>query len=188
MDLLGGGHLGSYFKQLNSLLENMSLLIEAFSDPRRSKALIGMFDELLPTLKDLREFSQQMTHNKNLKISMENISQLTRDINRIMPEMAEFSKKLPELGVSSAKTMEQLSKVTEELNKILPTVARVAPNLPEATQRSVEALKEAVIVLKAMQKSFLLRGAVKDVQEEQAKIDEETKTLGNKNREPSSEK
>jgi phospholipid/cholesterol/gamma-HCH transport system substrate-binding protein len=154
MDMLGGGKLGSYLKEVSKLVENLEVLIQAFSDPKRTRALIGMFDELLPTLKDVRELSQQMTTHKNLKTSMQNIAVLTKEMNDVMPQ--------------TLKTMEQLAKVTEELNKILPSVAAVAPQLPEASQKSVEALKEAVTVLKAMQKSFLLRGAVKDVQEEEA--------------------
>ena len=71
------------------------------------------------------------------------------------------------------KTMKQMAILTTELNKFLPIMQELAPKLPEVSQRGVEALSEAVIVLKAMQKSFLLRGAVKDVQEEQAKLREE---------------
>jgi phospholipid/cholesterol/gamma-HCH transport system substrate-binding protein len=39
--------------------------------------------------------------------------------------------------------------------------------LPRATKRAVEALDEMVVTLKALQKSFLLSGKVKDVKEEE---------------------
>jgi len=82
--------------------------------------------------------------------------------------------------------------ISIEMNKILPAISAVAPQLPEASQKSVEALKQAVIVLRAMQKSFLLRGAVKDVQEEDAKLElEKHKTdeeKPNNNRQPAETK
>ncbi len=168
MDMLGGGKLGPYLHTIDSLLKNLQTVAEAFSDPKRSKAIIGMFDEILPTLLDVRELSHQMTRRKHLGKSMENLATLTTEVNKMLPIMMEFSAHLPELGNTTSKTMEQLSVLTTEINKFLPIMAQIAPQLPEASQKSVEALKEAVIVLRAMQKSFLLRGAVQDVKEEES--------------------
>ena len=182
MDMLGGGKLGPYLRQLDSLVKNVQVIVEAFSDQKRSRALIRMFDQALPTMMDIRELSQQMTNHKNLESSMKNLSSLTSELNHMMPQMAEFAKNLPELGESGSKTMVQLAIMTGELKKILPAIAAVAPQLPEASQKSVEALKEAVIVLRAMQKSFLLKGAVKDVREEDALKEQKTQ-----NRMPGSE-
>ena len=181
MDLLGGGRLGPYLKTMDSLLRNLQVVAEAFADPRRPDALIGMFDEFLPTMRDFREMSRQMTGHKNLQTSIENLSKLTTELNTMLPAMKIFSEKLPELGDNSAKTMEQMAKLTEEFNKFLPIMTEIAPKLPEASQKGVEALTEAVIVLKAMQRSFLLRGSVKEVQEEQAKLREEESKNQNQN-------
>ena len=175
MDFLGGGKLGPYLETVDGLLKNLQVVAQAFADPKRSQAMVAMFDQALPAMRDFREMSHQMTNKKMLQQSFENVTRLTSDLNTMVPAMQEFSKRLPELSDSSAKTMEQMVKLTTELNKFLPVLAEVAPKLPEASQKSVEALREAVIVLKAMQKSFLLRGAVKDVQEEEAKAREEEK-------------
>ncbi|MCC6276419.1 MAG: MCE family protein [Oligoflexia bacterium] len=169
MDLLGGGRIGPYLKTMDDLLKNLQVVAEAFADPKRSHALIGLFDEALPTMRDLREFTQQMTRHRYLGKSMANITKLTTEMSRMLPELIEFTKSLPELGENGAKTMEQMTKLTAEINELLPSLVAIAPQLPEASQKSVEALREAVIVLKAMQKSFLLRGAVEDVREEEAK-------------------
>jgi len=166
MDLLGGGKLGPYLKTLDSLLNNLRIVAEAFTDPRRSQAFIGMFDQMLPTLIDIQEASKQLTHDKNLKHVMANMSTLTVEVNQMLPAMVEFSKKLPEMGDLSYKTLKEMSVLTEQMNKFLPIFVEIAPQLPAATQKSIKALEEAVVVLRAMQKSFLLRGAVKDVQEE----------------------
>jgi phospholipid/cholesterol/gamma-HCH transport system substrate-binding protein len=43
----------------------------------------------------------------------------------------------------------------------------VGPELPGASRRLLEALNETVVLLKAMQKSFLMRGNVREVREEE---------------------
>ena len=60
-----------------------------------------------------------------------------------------------------------LNTLTSEL---APAVKAVGPKLPNASLRALEALDEAVVILKAMQKSFLLSGKVQDVREEEALI------------------
>ncbi|MBK9294149.1 MAG: MCE family protein [Oligoflexia bacterium] len=160
MDLLGGGQIAPYLETLDGLLVNLKVIAEAFSDPRRSEAVIGMFDQILPTLLDIRELAQQATRKKALSKTLEQTSLM-------LPHFTEFSKRLPELGDNGARTLEQMNKLTEELNKILPLLAEMAP---EASQKSVEALREAVVVLKAMQRSFLLRGAVEDIKKEEEKL------------------
>jgi ABC-type transporter Mla subunit MlaD len=104
---------------------------------------------------------------------MANISKLTAEMNHMLPDVVEFSKNLPELGQNGARTMETVVQLSEEINKVMPSLLAVVPQLPEASQKSVEALKEAVIVLKAMQKSWLLKGAVQDVKEEEAVAEKE---------------
>jgi phospholipid/cholesterol/gamma-HCH transport system substrate-binding protein len=48
-------------------------------------------------------------------------------------------------------------------------MSKMAPELPHASARALEALDETVVTLKALQKSFVLRGSVKEVREEEAK-------------------
>lgn len=160
MDLLGGGHLGPYLKTLDALLTNLQFLATAFSDPRRSEALVGIFDQTLPTLIGFRDMTEQMTKRKNLAKTLQQTAEL-------LPHVKEFSKNLPALGQDGVKVMAELRKTTEDLNKILPALAQFAPQVPEMGQKSVEAVREALTVLKAMQRSFLLRSSVKEVKEEE---------------------
>lgn len=160
MDLLGGGHLGPYLETIDSVLKNVQVLITAFGEPKRSTALVGIFDEALPMMQDVREMAQQMTRHKNLAKTLQRTSD-------ILPDIAEFSKRLPEIGENSGKIMHDMEHLMAEMNKILPTLIQVAPQLPEASKKSVEAMKEAIIVLKAMQKSFFLKGAVQDMKAEE---------------------
>ncbi len=161
MDLLGGGHLGPYLKTLDSLLKNLQFVAQAFSDPKRSEEFIGIFDQALPTMRNLNEMAEQMTRRKNLAKTLQETAEL-------LPQVKEFSKNLPRLGADSMAVMSELKKTTEELNKILPVIAQVAPQIPEVSAQSVQAIREAVVVLKAMQRSFLLKSSVKEVKEEEA--------------------
>lgn len=168
MDLMGGGKLGPYLKTLDGLLHNLQIVVEAFTDPKRSQALIKMFDLALPTMEGLIELSDQATTDSNLKTAMGNISALTKEMKVLLPEIRSFAKNLPMLGDNTTKTMVELAKLTEAMNKYLPILAEIAPQMPEVSKTGIETLKEAVVVLKAMQKSFLLRGSVADVKEEEA--------------------
>ncbi len=44
----------------------------------------------------------------------------------------------------------------------------MGPELPRTSKRAIEALDETVVTLKALQKSFLLRGSVQEVRTEEA--------------------
>jgi phospholipid/cholesterol/gamma-HCH transport system substrate-binding protein len=45
---------------------------------------------------------------------------------------------------------------------------KLAPEIPRASERALEALDQTVVTLKALQKSFLLRGSVEEVRTEEA--------------------
>ena len=62
---------------------------------------------------------------------------------------------------------------------LAPAFDSVGEELPRASLRALEALDEAVVLLKAMQKTFLLSGKVEDVREEEEK---------QKKRQPANEK
>jgi len=76
-----------------------------------------------------------------------------------------------------AKALNQLVKnlalMTEEFKVVLPALAEIAPELPHTTKRAVEALDQAVILMKAFQKSFLLRSNVAEVNEEEKKREQD---------------
>jgi phospholipid/cholesterol/gamma-HCH transport system substrate-binding protein len=50
---------------------------------------------------------------------------------------------------------------------LAPALETVGEDLPQASVRALEALDEAVVLLKAMQKTFLLSGKVEDVRKEE---------------------
>ena len=73
------------------------------------------------------------------------------------------------MGKQMGQLIASLSTLAKEFEKLAPAIQEVAPDLPRTSRRAVEALDEAVVLLKAMQKSIFLRGNVEDVREEESK-------------------
>lgn len=174
LDSLGGGGIGEYFDTVSKLSENLKYMAEAFSDKKRTEAFVEMFDQLNPLLRNanlatlrLEEMAHQLTTKNNLGVLVRNLRYTTKEVNKSVAEFSVFMKDLPEFGKDTKKVMHNLAQLTEEMNKLIPTIAAIAPELPDASQRAIEALNEAVVVLKAMQRSFFLSGSAEEVREEE---------------------
>lgn len=145
MDIFSGRQLGPVLGTFEQLTQNFKVLAEAFADPERTKAMVQIFDRLDPLLNNLNKMSVEVTKTTgtfNQKQRLET-------------------------------ALDNLSLLTMELNKVLatltPAIEAVAPDLPQTSLRAVEALDETVILLKALQNSFMLRGRVRDVREQEEK-------------------
>lgn len=158
MDLVSGKKLGPFLGTLQGLMKNMSTLARAFADPKRTEAFVKMFDRMDPMLQNVDKMSQE-------------IWWLSRNLNKVVPEMV---KEQPEMGKQMAQLVTHLNTVSSNLG---PAFEQVGPELPRASLRALEALDEAVIILKAMQKSFILSGKVEDVRKEE---DKKRRTPANK--------
>lgn len=150
MDLMNGRKLGPYIAMIGQIGENLKVVAEAFLDPKRSKDIVKVLDEVRPLIM--------------------NASSLTKEANILVKQLAKES---PDLGQDLGKISRNTAILTEELGKLVPMMGKMAPELPRASARMLELLDETVITLKAMQKSFLLSGKVKDVKEEERKREEE---------------
>ena len=149
MDLLSGKRLGPFLGTIEGLLNNMSVLAKAFADPKRTEAFVKMFDRMDPLMLSLGKMSTE-------------VAKLSRELNEVIPQMRKES---PELGQQMAQLIGQMNALT---NAVTPAFKEVGPDLPRVSRRAVEALDEMVVTLKAMQKSFLLSGNVKEVKKEES--------------------
>lgn len=172
MDLLSGRTLGPYFELMGKMAENLKFVAESFLDPKRSQAMVKMFDEMSPLLKNASSLTKQantmlsgMNKDQQLVTVVNNLVAITAEINRALPEVAKQS---PEMLVHLSKIARNMAVLTDEVQKTLPVLQQVAPEIPRASARALEALDETVITLKALQKSFLLRGSVVEVKQEEA--------------------
>lgn len=172
MDLLNGRKLGPHLVTLGEMTKNLKFVAEAFLDPERSKNIVKIFDEMRPLVQNMNAMAKETTNllrkgNKNdqLGVALGNLATLSNELARVVPE---FTKNSPELAADLAKIAKNTAILTEEMQKFVPLMSKMAPELPKASDRALEALDETVVTLKALQKSFLLRGSVKEVREEES--------------------
>lgn len=172
MDLLNGRKLAPHLATLSQMMENLKFVAEAFLDPERSKNIVKIFDEMRPLVQNMNAMAKETTNllrkgNKNdqMATAIGNLAVLSNELARVVPE---FTKNSPELAADLAKIAKNTAILTEEMQKFMPLLSQMAPELPRASGRAIEALDETVVTLKALQKSFLLRGNVKEVRDEEA--------------------
>ncbi len=174
MDLFSGRKLAPFLTTINALATNLKILAEAFADKKRTQSFVDLFDELNPLVRNMNTMSKRvvkvtdvLTEKKKLNQVIDNVVLLTSEMNQILPEM---NKELPTMGKDISSLVANLNELTHEFKKLTPAIGEVAPDLPRVSRRAIEGLDELVVTLKALQKSFLLRGNVKDVKEEELKV------------------
>jgi phospholipid/cholesterol/gamma-HCH transport system substrate-binding protein len=185
MTLFSGRKLGEYLGTMAGVFENIKILINAFADKGRTENIIKTFDQIEPLVKNMNvmsveviKLSRQATKKENLGRVLANANALTMEINRLLPIV---KLKAPKLSRDLTQIVENLAVLTENFKLLTPTIVEMAPSLPKTSKRAVEALDEAVILLKAMQKSMFMKGSVEEVKEEEAKrIPAEQSNVDNK--------
>lgn len=186
MDLISGKTLAPYLETMGKMMENLRFVAEAILDPERSKAMVKIFDELSPLVQNASLISGEMVdvlhevnNKKQLSRVINNLLAMTDELNKVLPVLTKDS---PELAANLAVIAKNTAVLTTEIQKALPALQEIGPELPRASRRAIEALDETVVTLKALQKSFILRGSVDDVRHEEAARD----SSRGSNRNPSS--
>lgn len=184
MTVMSGKKLGNYLSDMGHMMSSLKGLAEALLDKRRTQSMVQIFDRVDPLMKNLNsmsleviKLSKQASKDEKLGVVLGELAITTKEINAMIPEM---NKQAPELGKNISQLVQNLAVLTEQFKVVIPALAEIAPDLPHASRRAVEALDEAVVLVKAMQRSFFMRGNVEDVREEEA--------LEPKKRVPASEK
>lgn len=194
MTILSGRNLGNYLAEMGSMMGSLRELAQALLDRKRTQSIVSIFDRLDPLTRNLNrmsleviKLSKQATQDESLGIVLGQLAITTREINAMIPEM---NKQAPEMGKNISQLVSNLAVLTEQFKVVIPALAEIAPDLPHASRRAVEALDEAVILVKAMQRSFLMRGNVDDVREEEqaAELAEKERQEKERIRVPASEK
>jgi len=178
MELLSGKSMGSNMAILSKLSDNLRKIAEAMADPKRGDQFVEILDQIPEMMKSLQELTHHATaltrklnRNDNVDKIIANTAVLTHELTKILPALNENS---PTLGKDMAHMATDLSKLTNEFAKLVPMIEQMTPNLPKASGRALEALDETVVTLKAIQKSFLLRSAAKEVREEEKKKEQKS--------------
>ncbi len=166
MEILSGRKMGSVLGQLEQLTVNLKVLLDAFADPKRTQALVSMFDKLDPLISNMNKLAATANKDGRAEHMIVNLVSITKELDKVLPLLNAQS---PDLGIQLGQVVGNLNVLTDEFKKLTPAIAAIAPKLPETSLRAVEALDETVVLLKALQKSFLLRGNVEAVKDEEQK-------------------
>lgn len=184
MTLMSGRKLGNYLETMSSMLGNLKSLAEAFLDKGRTEAFINAFDRVDPLLKNLNtmsleviKLSKQATKDENLGNVLGQLSVTTRELNAMLPEL---SKRAPAMAKDVEDLVKNMALLTGEFRVLIPALREVAPELPAASHRALEALDEAVVLMKAMEKSFFVKSNAEEVREQ------ETQEINRGKRKPAS--
>jgi phospholipid/cholesterol/gamma-HCH transport system substrate-binding protein len=171
MTLLSGKRLGTSLEKISEMLSKMQFLMEAFLDRDRTKSMLSIFDKLDPLMGNMSEMSEeviklsrQMTYKENLKKTMSQTAVLTKELNVILPEL---NRQNPQLAKNLAQLTSSLSQMTEDFKSVTVMLKDYGPEIPTVAKRALEALDEATVLMKAMQKNFFLRNAVQEVNKEE---------------------
>lgn len=169
MSVLSGRKTSQVMAQLAQVMGNLQTVVEAFADKERVHSVVRMFDRMEPLIgsmsamsEEVVKLSRQVNKDQNLGKVLQQAVVLTTELNRILPELNRGN---PEMGADLAKLTKSLGKVTQELDR---SFSQVDADMPSTAARMVEALNEATILIKAMQKSLFVRGSVREVREEEA--------------------
>lgn len=186
MTLMSGKKLGTSLAKISDLLANLQFVVEAFLDKNRTQSMIRIFDKLDPFLgnmntmtNEVTKLSKQLNHGENLKKTLAQTVVLTQELNHIIPEM---NKQNPDFGKNIGELTQSLSQMTQDLKVITTMIKDYGPEIPSVAKRALEALDEATVLMKAMQKNFLLRSSVREV------VEEETLEVQEGKRSPAREK
>lgn len=173
MTLVSGKKLGSTLGKISDLLVNLQNLAESFLSRERTESMVRIFDRLDPLMGNLNtmslevtKLSKQATAEDNLKNLMHHTALLTRELNIMVPEI---NKQNPDMAKQVAMLVNNLAVMTDNMKVVTDVFKDMGPEMPMVARRAVEALNEATVLMKALQKSFMLRGNVKEVMEEEEK-------------------
>lgn len=173
MTIMSGKQLGNYLTSMSGMVENLKTLVDAFADKNRTQSFIQIFDRIDPLLKNLSvlsveaiKMSKQVNKDDNLGVLLTQAAKMSKELNALLPEIKDQA---PQMAKDVTKLVSNLAILTEEFKVVIPALAEIAPDLPYASRRAVEALDEAVVLIKAMEKSFFVRSNAQDVREEEAK-------------------
>ncbi|MEK7357482.1 MAG: MlaD family protein [Bdellovibrionota bacterium] len=182
MDLVSGKTLGPSLETLGKMMENLKFVAEELFDPERSKAIVEMFDDVRPLLRNANVLTAEAAgmlkkiNKKDQVVRMVgNLAVLTDELALALPVIRKES---PQLASDLAKIAKNMAVLTDEVSKTLPLMKDVAPEIPRASRRAIEALDETVVTLKALQKSFLLRSNVREVRSEEAERERKPASTG----------
>ncbi|MFZ4714472.1 MAG: MlaD family protein [Bacteriovoracaceae bacterium] len=135
----------------------------------KMKDIIAKTQGILEHMEDImvlgKDIAHQVGNKKQLQKTMANVAFASDSLKKLLPHVMD---KTPQMADNMAIIVSNLTSLTTNLRELQPIVTEVAKTLPDGSKKAVEALHESVIILRAMQNSFLLRGSIAEIKKEEA--------------------
>lgn len=127
----------------------MGAVAESF-DPERMKSLMAKMESAMAAINDLA------AKNGDLQGALEGANKLLNDkrFDRLLTSMEKLT------------DPEKLSKLVDNMSIVAKEMAQMGPEIPTLSKEMISTLREAVVVLKALQKTWLLKDESKEVRSE----------------------
>ncbi len=174
LEILSSNKLGMYMQSLSMTMANLQKLAEAFLSNERSDKIIELFDELFPLMKKMNSMatevsvlSASLNDKQKMAKVLDDFLVISKQMKKALPSVADD---MPALSSNILQLTKNLNQLSADMQEIVPVFKEIAPEIPGATNKAVRALDEVVITLKAMQKTWMLRGNVEEVKEEEMKL------------------
>ena len=94
---------------------------------------------------------------------MGNTDTLMKALSKDIPKA---TAKAPKIAADAEASIKELNILIKELSALQPDIKKAVGNVPQITEKTDRAIAEAIIVLKAAQKTWLLKSNVKEVKKD----------------------
>jgi len=173
MSVLSGRIGGEQFADLGEAITNLASIMTILLEREKLEGFVKTIDRIDPLIRNLdgmsnevKTLSRQLNRNENLSRLVNDLALVSHEIYKVMPDL---KTRAPAMADNFEKLVENLATLSEQFKVIGPAIAEVGPELPGATRKALEALDETVVLLKALQRSFILKGHAEEVKEEEVK-------------------
>ncbi len=119
---------------------------------------------------DLKDVGPILAH---LKSTLTKTDLIAGKVNGQLPKIFARTDKI---SIETVQAIQGTNKLIADLQETTPLIKNLAKDMPTMSEKSLKAVNEAIIVLRAMQKSFFLKGNAEEVKKEIA--ESEAKTEG----------
>jgi phospholipid/cholesterol/gamma-HCH transport system substrate-binding protein len=181
MSLLSGRIGSDHFLNLAETLHNLASVFSVLLEKQKLEGFVKTIDRIDPLIRNLDGMSKeviilskQLNKNEKLGHLVQDITFLTNEVQKIIPEV---KSRAPAMANHFELLVQNMALLSDQFKVIGPAIAEVGPELPGATRKALEALNETVLLLKAFQKSFLLKGHIEDIKNEEQKKQQEEQSL-----------
>jgi len=175
LSLLSGRNMGRYLDTFSNLLGEVHHIAEGLLSHDHGQSIVDTINSLRPLVMNLNSMSQEVTKvtrtlnsDERLKVVLDQVATTTGELNRVLPE---FTQTAPGMAKDLKTLVGNLAELSDQFKVLTPVFVELGPQLPRVSKRAVEALDEAVVLMKSIERSWVVRSNVKEVREE-----EESKT------------